>query len=77
MIGCISKKNSFYAKVVKAPAPGAPTASTPQQAAKVQIQRISYIADSIGSNVKFDELEKIKKTKIKRRKAYGAGKASG
>ena len=68
-------------------APGAPSyaatvrAQAPQQvrpgAGKLPVKKISFVADSIGHNVLFEELEKITKTKIKRRKAYGSVRAAG
>ena len=41
------------------------------------IRTISYVTDSIGGNVMIDELEKITKTKFKKKRAYGAVKALG
>ena len=54
-------------------------ASAPQQpqASMVPVRTISYVTDSIGGNVIFEELEKITKAKFKRRKAYGSVRATG
>ena len=38
--------------------------------------KISFVADSIGHHVNFAALEKLTKTKILKRKAYGAVKAT-
>ena len=62
-----------YSTMVRAPAPQ----QVRTEAVLVPVKKISYITDSIGSNVMFDELEKITKAKIKRRKAYGSVKATG
>ena len=40
------------------------------------VKKISYVGDSIAHNVMFEQLEKITKTKISRRKAYGAIKSA-
>ena len=40
-------------------------------------KKISWIADSIGHNIHFEEIEKVTGAKIKKRKAYGSVKASG
>ena len=64
--------------------PGAPQQQpqVPQQLAwpqadNIPIKKVSYVTDSIGHNVIFEELERITKTKIKRRKAYGSVRATG
>ena len=47
-----------------------------QQQAPRQIKKIAWVGDSISHHVDFAELEKVTKTKIKRRKAYGSVSAS-
>ena len=57
---------------------GAAAATTrrPGSQASRRPHTISFVTDSIGDNVITSELEKITKTKIRKRKAYGAIKAS-
>ena len=67
-----------YAHIVQAPAPGGASMQLSKpQGPKLTVKKVSYITDSIGHNVIFEELERITKTKIKRRKAYGSVRASG
>ena len=58
--------------------PQAPQGQTrsPQQA-RTQGQKILWVGDSIAHHVDFEDLEKATKTKIRRKKAYGAVRASG
>ena len=68
-----------YAHVVQAPpqVPGPPQQQAMTLVDEVPVKKVSYITDSIGHNVMFEELEKITKAKIKRKKAYGSVRAVG
>ena len=59
----------------------AATASTARQQARPRaakpVKKISYIGDSISHNILFNEIEKITKATVSRRKAYGSRKAAG
>ena len=43
----------------------------------MQVKKISFVADSIGHNAMFDELEKITRTRITRKKTHGSVRAAG
>ena len=63
-----------YADRARVMAPQHQLSAPPQVGS--QAKKIAWVADSIGHHADFGELEKIVKSRIKKRKAYGAVKAS-
>ena len=63
-----------YAATAQAQVPQGPQEA--RQRRQKPVKKISYVGDSIAHHVMFEELERITKAKITKRKAYGAIKSS-